>query len=130
MSEPRYANPRNVIPKGQLSREQHDSQLVVPPSFVALYLTPGKIKPSAPREEILARYEFCEDLATTLTEHACTKLAALDLTEAQALTMIYRGMLGEEAVVSMAEAQWTVRRLAELLNWAQPDFDGASSAPD
>ena len=34
-----------------------ENQLVVPPSFIALFVEPGRIKPSASREEILARYD-------------------------------------------------------------------------
>ena len=93
------------------------SQIIVPPSFVALFVPPGRIKPTASREEIGARYEFCEDLAQMLTEHARTKHWELGVTEQDVLQRMHRGLLGDDAPVSEAEAAWVVRRLAELLDW-------------
>ena len=45
-----------------------DNQIEIPPSFMALYLDPGRHKPNAPRDVITGRYELCDDLATMLTE--------------------------------------------------------------
>ena len=42
------------------------SQVLVPPAFVALYLAPGRLKPTRPAAEIAQRHEFCEDLAQSL----------------------------------------------------------------
>jgi hypothetical protein len=100
-----------------------ESQIVVPPSFVALYLAPGRTRPSAPRAEIAARHEFCEDLATLLTDTAATRLWELGVTPADVLERVHRGLLGGAAGVSAAEAQWVIRRLAELLQWPAPDMD-------
>ncbi|MBE0550231.1 MAG: ATPase with chaperone activity [Rubrivivax sp.] len=100
-----------------------ESQILVPPSFVVLYLAPGKTRPSAPRAEIAARHEFCEDLATMLTEHAATRRWELGITEADVLERVYHGLLGDEAPVSAAEARWVIRRLAELLDWDALTFD-------
>ena len=100
-----------------------ESQILVPPSFVALYLAPGRTRPSAPRTEVAARHEFCEDLATMLTEHAANKLWELGVTEADVLERMHRGLLGDAAPVSAAEARWVIRRLAELLGWDAPTFD-------
>jgi hypothetical protein len=47
-----------------------ESQIEIPQSFVALYVEPGRLKPSATREVLAARYELCEDMANMLTEHA------------------------------------------------------------
>ena len=102
------------------------NQIIVPPSFVALFVPPGRIKPTAPRAEIAARYEFCEDLAQMLTEHARTKLWELRVTEQDVLQRMHAGLRGPDAPVSEAEAAWVVRRLAELLEW--PVEDGAGSA--
>ena len=99
-----------------------DSQIVVPRSFIELYLPPGRIKPTAPRDEITARYEFCEDLASMLTEHARLKLWELGITEGDVLERMHRGLVVPDAPVSPAEAQWVIRRLAELLEWRAPDF--------
>lgn len=99
-----------------------ESQIVVPRSFIELYLPPGRVKPTAPRDEIAARYEFCEDLASMLTEHARLKLWELGITEADVLERMHRGLVAGEAPVSSAEAVWVIRRLAELLEWRAPDF--------
>lgn len=99
-----------------------DSQLVLPRSFIELFIPPGRIKPTAPREEMAARYEFCEDLANMLTEHARLKLWEMGITEDDVLERIRRGLLVPDAPVSPAEARWVVRRLAELLEWRAPEF--------
>ena len=95
----------------------HTSQIVVPPSFIALFIAPGRSRPDASRETITARYEFCEDLATMLTEPAAEKLWQLGVTEADVLERIQRGLLGDDTAVTPPEAAWVMRRLAELLNW-------------
>lgn len=97
-----------------------ESQIVVPASFVALFLPPGRSKPSAPRAEIAARHEFCDDLAQMLTEQASTKRWELGVTEADVLERIHRGLLAGPAIVSVAEAGWVTCRLAELLDWPIP----------
>jgi len=94
-----------------------ENQILVPPSFVALYLAPGQARPNASRAGIAARHEFCEDLATMLTEPAANKLWELGITEADVLERMRRGLLVEGAPVSAAEAHWVIRRLAELLGW-------------
>lgn len=94
-----------------------ESQVFVAPSFIALFIEPGRTKPSATREHIAARHEFCEDLANLLTEHASAKLFELGVTEGDVLERIQRGLSAGDASVSPAEAEWVVRRLAELLGW-------------
>jgi HipA-like C-terminal domain len=105
-----------------------DSQIVVPPSFVALFIEPGHAKPNASREEILQRYDFCEDLATMLMETARTKLWELGVTELDVVARIHRGLRGGDVGVTEAEAGWVARRLAELLEW--PDPPTASNATE
>lgn len=97
-----------------------DSQIQIPPSFIALYLEPGRNRPGAPREVITRRYEFCEDLATMLTEHAAEIKAELGVTEGDVLVRIHRGLMADGSGVDANEAQWVVTRLAELLNWPMP----------
>ena len=97
-----------------------DSQIVVPPSFVALFVPPGRIKPTAPRDQIAARYELCEDLAQMLTEQATLKKWDLGVAEDDVLERFERGLRAEGGVVNPAEARWVVRRLAELLGWPDP----------
>lgn len=97
----------------------HDdaNQTVVPPSFLSLYLPPGRIKPTAPRQEIADRHEFCEDLAQMLTEQAVDKRWQLGITEADVLERIGRGLAAGELGLNPGEAAWVLRRLAELLGW-------------
>ena len=93
------------------------SQIEVPPSFGALHVPPGRIRPTAPWAEIRERYEYCEDLANLLTETAGTQLWQLGITEADVLQRMAQGLAGGQAGVNEAEAQWVLRRLAELLGW-------------
>jgi len=97
-----------------------DSQIVVPPSFVALFVPPGRIKPTQPREHIAARYELCEDLAQALVEHAQTVHFDTGADEAEVLRRVQLGLVSPEGVVDEAEALWVTRRLAELLGWPDP----------
>lgn len=99
-----------------------DNQIEVPPSFIALFVEPGRIKPNAPRAEIQQRYEFCEDLASMLTETAQSRLWELGITEADVLARIHAGLLAGEVGVNEAESQWVLRRLAELLGWESPQL--------
>ena len=107
-----------------------ESQITVPPSFIALFISPGRLKPNAARVEIAARHEFCEDLANMLTEHANTKLRELGIDEADVLERMHQGLLGGDASVSAPEAQWVIRRLAELLEWAAPKVDAGPKRLD
>ena len=97
-----------------------ESQIVVPPSFIALYLQPGRSRPSLPREEIAARHEHCEDLANLLTEQASARLWELGLSEDIVLDRIRRGLLVGGTALPAAEAHWVICRLAELLGWQIP----------
>ncbi len=98
------------------------NQIIVPPTFVALFVPPGRIKPTEPREVIAARYELCEDLAQMLVEHAQAVHFDSGVDEAEVLSRMLRGLLAapEAVVVDEAEARWVKRRLAELLGWADP----------
>jgi len=97
-----------------------DYQILIPPSFVALFVPPGRIKPTASRQEIAARYGFCEDLAQMLTETARTMEFNLGIGEPEVLERCLRGLAGGDAGVNPLEAVWVLRRLAELLEWADP----------
>jgi len=93
-----------------------ESQIVVPPSFVALFLPEGARRPTAPREHIAERYELCEDLAQMLTDEARSRLFELGIAESDVLERILAGLLAAP-VVEANEAHWVIRRLAELLDW-------------
>ena len=94
-----------------------DNQIEIPASFTALFVAPGRQKPSEPRHVVADRYELCEDLATMLTETAKNMLFSLGVSEHEVLLRIQRGLTGDDAVVSVPEAQWVMQRLAELLDW-------------
>ena len=94
-----------------------DNQIVIPPSFIALFVEPGRTKPSVTKEEIYARYDFCEDMASMLTEQATAKFWELGITQTDVLERIYQGLTVADVGVNLREAQWVVTRLAELLGW-------------
>jgi hypothetical protein len=108
-----------------------ESQIEVPPSFIALFVPPGRIKPTASREHIRQRYELCEDLASMFVDTAQTKLWELGISESDVLERIHAGLLAGAGGVDPSEAQWVTCRLAELLGWdAQtlPEFGGTAGA--
>jgi hypothetical protein len=96
-----------------------DSQIVIPPSFVQLFIEPHRSRPSLSREEIQARYGYCEDLANMLVETAKARLWQLGLNESDVLSRIEAGLNEDGVVASTQEAWWVARRLAELLeDWS------------
>lgn len=97
-----------------------DNQVEIPQSFVALFMEPGRSKPVATRLFIAERYELCEDMASLLTQTAQEMLHGLGITEQDVLQRCYQGLTLQDAVFSAAEAEWVVRRLAELSQWQQP----------
>jgi hypothetical protein len=99
-----------------------DNQIDIPASFIALFVAPGRQKPSEPRHVVADRYELCEDMAIMLTETAKNMLFSLGISEHEVLVRIQRGLTGDNSVVSVPEAQWVMQRLAELLEW---EFDPA-----
>ena len=100
-----------------------DYQIYLPASFQTLYLKPGRIKPELPRDELMARYELCEDLATQLTEYSRNLQFELGISEDEVLTRVRLGLLTEPSVVTPPEAVWVTRRTAELLDWVCPRLD-------
>lgn len=96
------------------------NQLQLPASFVALFVPPGRSRPTESREHMLARYEFCEDLAETLVEHARTLQWQLGVAEEDVLERIQLGLAEGDAGLAPGEARWIACRLAELLAWPMP----------
>lgn len=127
----RQTNRRDAIHIFDSEEMSDDNQIFVPPSFVERYLAPGQIKPRAPLAEIAQRYELCEDLAQLLTETASNLFHTMHITESDVLGRCLSGLAGEGSVVTPDEAQWVVRRLAELMNWGplvvDPPADGAAA---
>ena len=97
-----------------------DNQILVPGSFTALFVPPGRVRPTEPRDHIAQRYELCEDMAQMLTEAALARRFELGITEADVLERMHRGLAQEGSGVSTDEALWVTRRLAELLGWPDP----------
>lgn len=94
-----------------------ENQIEIPQSFVALFVEPGRQKPSASSDVVAERYELCEDMANMLMETAKNMFFSLGITERDVLERCHRGLIGEGAVVSEAEAGWVISRLDELLDW-------------
>jgi hypothetical protein len=114
-----------------MARMSDESQIEIPSSFIALFVPPGRIKPTASREHIRLRYELCEDLASMFVDTAQTKLWELGISESDVLERIHAGLLAGAGGVETNEAQWVTCRLAELLGWdagTLPAFDGLSGA--
>lgn len=118
---PAASLPQGLPPVCADTRRVHDeNQTPLPASFIALFVSPGRSRPTESRAHIGERHEFCDDLAHMLTEHASTRLFELGVAEHDVLERIHAGLLGPGAVVSAAEAWWVVQRLAELLGWPPP----------
>jgi hypothetical protein len=105
-----------------------ENQVPVPQSFVALFVPPGRSQPTESRAVISVRHEFCDDLATMLTEHASTKLFELGVAETDVLERVHLGLLADAALLTPDEAWWVVHRLAELLGWPAPPASVARPA--
>src|SRR6202012_1656541 len=99
-----------------------ENQIESRPAFIALFVQPGRTRPSATRETITQRYEFCEALATMLVERAQTLQWQLGLTEGAGGEKLPAGLMGEDAPVPPNEGEWIIRRLAELLEWDRPKW--------
>lgn len=98
-----------------------DSQIVIPPSFLQLFVPQGKTRPTEPRELIAQRYDLCEDMAQMFTEAAREKHWSIGVAESDVLERMHTGLAADASVVSQDEALWIVRRLAELLSWELPE---------
>jgi hypothetical protein len=94
-----------------------DNQIEIPQSFMAMYVTPGRSRPNATQEIVLARYEQCEDMACILTEYAQTLAFKENLTEQEVLVRCHLGLLADASDFTENESEWVVFRLAELLGW-------------
>jgi hypothetical protein len=97
-----------------------ENQIEIPPSFIALFVEPGRTRPAATRQAITQRYEFCEALAAMLVERAQTLQWQLGITEADVLEKLRAGLVGADAPVPAPEGEWILSRLAELLEWDRP----------
>ena len=97
-----------------------DSQLLIPESFVALYVASTHARLRVPKAEIAARYEWCEDLANMLTDTAGQMQLQWGATDGDVLARVAKGLQDPSANVSAQEAHWVLCRLAELMGWEMP----------
>lgn len=97
-----------------------ENQLPLPSSFVALFVPPGRTRPTESHEHLLARHELCEDLAQTLVERARLLLVQLGVAEEDVIERIRAGLTDEASGLDPREAHWVACRLAELLGWPMP----------
>jgi hypothetical protein len=104
-----------------------DYQIDIPPSFFAVF-TDARQRLSEPIAVVRERYEVCEDLSNHLVQHAQILHHVEVPSEDEILRRILAGLASPDAGVSAAEAQWIVRRLAELLGWACPPLDDEPTA--
>jgi hypothetical protein len=93
----------------------NSNQILIPESFTALFLSPGRAKPTEPYDTIVQRYELCEDLSCALVEQATTQKWSLGVESVDIVERIVKGLSGEAAVVNDAEAAWIGKRLLELM---------------
>ncbi len=91
------------------------SQIVVPPSFVALFVPAGRIRPTETAAFVQQRYELCEDFAQVLLGQAQARQWELGITREDVLQRMAQGLQGSE-VFTPEEAHWVLTRLAELLS--------------
>ena len=96
-----------------------DNQTFVAESFIAIYRD-ARQRLTASRGAIAARYELCEDMANLMTEHCRTIHFRDGVDEGEVLRRCHQGLLTTPATFEAAEAEWVVRRTAELLEWPQP----------
>jgi hypothetical protein len=108
--------------------QEHDNQILVPPSFIALHADArGQLR--ATPDHLRQRYELCEDLANLLVDQAQTLYHVQAPSEAEILRRMHAGLAGGGAGLAPGEAAWVVSRLAELLGWPCPVLPEAGDAP-
>ncbi|GAB2727531.1 hypothetical protein GCM10027019_03600 [Melaminivora jejuensis] len=100
--------------------QEDDNQILIPPSFVALY-SDARGRLTERPDTLRGRYELCEDLASHLVEQARLLYHTQVPSEGEILQRIHAGLAGgPQTGVSAAEARWITLRLAELLQWPSP----------
>lgn len=94
------------------------NQTLVPDSFMAIHSRHGR--PTLKRDALEARYQLAEDLAMHIGEMASAVSEDDARGQRQAMGLARAGLLTAPAQVSEAEAEWVVRRVAELCGWPPP----------
>ena len=117
---------------GASTGDYEEYQIPLPASFQALY-SDARGRLQVPIAELRARYEWCEDLAQLLVERVGLQPQDGWQDQQRLLRQCRDGLAGEAqgshgaAAQTPAEADWIVRRLAELLGWGAPAVPGPSA---
>jgi hypothetical protein len=96
-----------------------DQSRPVPSSFLALHAD-ARGRLTSALAHVRARYELCEDLASQLYVTAQALHHDDGLAPSDVLAGMAQALSGPDAGLAPAEPEWVVRRLAELLGWADP----------
>ena len=102
-----------------------DNQFEVPDAFPVPAVSGA---PALTHDQIRARYELCEDLATHLQEFCETRRGGLGLSRDDCLLRCHAGLADAASGVNAAEARWIALRLAERLGWHCPPLPDAAPA--
>lgn len=97
------------------------NQIEVPPSFLALFISPSGHRLTWPMAQVRDRYELCEDMAQMLTEQAGTLLFKSGGSERDVLSSMQAALSGPDATLEARELWWVLTRMAELLGWEAPE---------
>ena len=100
-----------------------ENQIEIPQSFIALFVDRGRLKPNTTQEAVIGRYEFCEDMACTLIEHAETMQFDHGFSEKDVLSHCHQGLMAPSSGLTKIESAWVIHRLAELLAWEPLTLD-------
>ncbi|MFW8566087.1 ATPase with chaperone activity [Orrella sp. 11846] len=97
-----------------------ENQIYVSPSFIELHKHPITGKLQATRPWLQARYELCEDFAQLLAQQTQQKMFELQITQADALERVDRGLYVKPSPLDLAEneIEWIRLRIQELLQHA------------
>ena len=93
------------------------NQIEVPPSFVALFTSPGGHRLLQPMRTVRERYELCEDLAQASAEQAETARFKTGGSERETLARMQLALSDPASGLAPGEVTWVVMRLAEVLGW-------------
>ena len=99
------------------------NQIEVPPSFLALFTTPGGHRLSEPMHVVRERYELCEDLSQMMAEQAPTVQFKSGAGEREVLAKMKAALADAGVDLQPQETAWVVTRLAEVLGWELPAPD-------
>jgi hypothetical protein len=96
------------------------NQIEVPPSFLALFTSPGGHRLLQPMNTVRERYELCEDLAQLSAEQAEVARFKSGGSERETLERMALALSQSDTGLQPPEVAWVVTRLAELLGWERP----------